>query len=148
MSLFMRELGISARSCSALLALRIRASMSATGSVSISHLSGTKRPDKPSPGENAQHFSRLLPRTLGHARDHALVRELAQADPAEAELLEHRSRPAAAVAARVRAHREFLRARLLDPKRFLCHYCCSLSAKGSPRPRRSASAWASVFAVV
>src|SRR5436190_19869288 len=116
-SLFMRELGISARSCSALLAFRIRASMSATGSVSIAHLSGAKRLDEPSPVEDAQHFSRLLPRTLGHAGNHSLVRELAQADPAEAELPEHGSRAAAAAAARIVGHRVALRPGLLDAKR-------------------------------
>src|SRR5579862_8306857 len=82
-SSFSFELGISTRSCSALLALRIRVSMSATGSVSISS---------------------LLPGALGHAGDHALVGELSQADPAEPELLEHGARPAAAVAAGVVAH--------------------------------------------
>src|SRR5262249_8950489 len=49
------------------------------------------------PGEHVcdgigQHLS-LLPGTLGHARDRALVRELAQADPAEAELAEDGARP-------------------------------------------------------
>src|SRR5437868_15493028 len=84
------EFGISARSCSALLALRIRVSMSATGSVSI--------------------FV-LLPGALGHARDDALVGELPQADPAEPELLEHSARTAAAIAARVVAHLELRRPR-------------------------------------
>src|SRR5262252_8370387 len=88
------------RSCSALLALRMRVSMSATGSVSICS---------------------LLPGTLGHARDRALMRELAQADPAEAELAENGARTAAPPAPRVVAHREPLRARLLDPQRLLGH---------------------------
>src|ERR671935_1753393 len=95
-----REVGISTRSCIALLALRMRASMSATGSVSI---------------------ARLLPRALGHAGDHALVRELAQADPAEAELPVDRARAPAAVATRVGARPELLRALLLDPKARLGH---------------------------
>src|ERR687886_705372 len=82
-----REVGISTRSCNALFALRMRASMSATGSVNISR----------------------LPAALRHAGNDALVRELAQADPAEAELAEHRARPAAAVAARVVPHLELLR---------------------------------------
>src|ERR671931_2498664 len=93
-----RELGISARSCSALLALRMRVSMSAIGSVSIG-----------SPG------------ALGHAGNHALVREVAQADPAEAELLEDRARAAAPIAARVVPHLEPLRTRLLDDERLLRH---------------------------
>src|SRR5438105_7874229 len=88
-----REGGISTLSCIALLALRMRASMSATGSVSI---------------------ARLLPRRLCHAGDHALVCEVAQADPAEAELAEDRARAPAAVAARVAPHLEALRPALLD----------------------------------
>ena len=88
-------------SCSALLALRMRVSMSAIGSVSIVS-------------------SYQL--ALRHARDRALVRELAQADPAEAELPEDRARAAAAVAARVRAHLVLLRlALLLDDQRLLGH---------------------------
>src|SRR5438132_437755 len=78
-SSFKREVGISTFSCSALFALRMRASMSATGSVIIAG----------------------SPRTLRHARDHALVREFPEADPAEAELAVDRPRPAASVAARV-----------------------------------------------
>src|ERR671922_1110546 len=88
-----RDVGISTLSCIALLALRMRASMSATGSVSI---------------------ARLLPRALGHAGDHALVREFPQADPAEAELAEDGARAPAAVAARVAPHLEALRPALLD----------------------------------
>ena len=38
------------------------------------------------------------PRRLGHARDHALVRDLAQADPAESELAVVRARSAAPAA--------------------------------------------------
>src|ERR671937_1666892 len=90
-----REVGISTRSCIALLALRIRASMSATGSVSI---------------------ARRLPAGLRHAGDHALVRELPQTDPAEAELAEDGARAPAAVAARVLAHLEALRPALLHPQ--------------------------------
>src|SRR5262249_47098711 len=90
---FSREVGISALSCSALLALRMRASMSATGSVSVG---------APSPAG------------FGHAGDDALVRELPQADPAEAELAENGTRTPAAVTARVVAHAELLRPALLD----------------------------------
>src|SRR4051794_1456424 len=85
-SVFSFEFGISARSCSALLALRMRVSMSATGSVSI--------------------LSLLLPRALGHAGDDALMGELPQADAAEPELLVDGTRPPAAVAAGVIAHLE------------------------------------------
>src|SRR6187455_3071796 len=81
MSSFRREVGIAAVSWSALLAFRIRVSMSAIGSVSI----GVP----------------LLPGALGHAGDHALVGELPQADPAEPELPEDRARAAAPVTARI-----------------------------------------------
>src|SRR5580765_5330784 len=83
MSTFIFEVGITTFSCSALLALRMRVSMSAIGPVSIAS---------------------LLPARLRHARDRTLMRELAQADPTEAELLEHSARPAAPVAPRVVAH--------------------------------------------
>src|SRR6476660_4006210 len=95
-----RECGISVRSCSALLALRMRVSMSATGSVSI---------------------SLLLPRALRHAGDHALVGELAQADTAEPELLEHGARATAAVAAGVVAHLVLRGAGGLHPQGRLGH---------------------------
>src|SRR6266404_4025685 len=76
----------------------MRVSMSAIGSVSIGS-----------------------PARLGHARDRALMREVAQADPADAELAEHRARPAAPTAARVVAHLELLRALLLDDEARLGH---------------------------
>src|ERR1044072_2703096 len=97
-SSFSLEFGISARSCSALLALRMRVSMSATGSVSMAC---------------------LLPRALRHAGDHALVGELPQADAAEPELLEHGARAAALVAAAVRARLVLRRARGLRDQRLL-----------------------------
>src|ERR671925_775021 len=96
MSTFILELGITAFSWSALLAFRMRVSMSAIGSVSIGS-----------------------PARFRHARDRALVREVAQADPAEAELAEDRARAAAPVAARVVAHPELLRAPLLVHQRLL-----------------------------
>src|SRR6478736_9457711 len=99
-SIFSLEAGISAFSCSALLALRMRVSMSATGSVSILG---------------------LLPGALRHAGDDALMGELPQADPAEPELAEHGARPAAAVAAGVVAHLELRRPRGLYPQRLLRH---------------------------
>src|SRR5438270_9904877 len=95
-----RECGIDVVSCIALLALRMRVSMSATGSVSIQF---------------------LLPRALRHAGDDALVRELAQADATEAELAEHGARAPALVAARVVAHLVLRGARLLHDERFLGH---------------------------
>src|SRR5579862_1670163 len=127
-SSFSFECGISVRSCSALLALRMRVSMSATGSVSTCV---------------------LLPGALGHARDHALMGELPEADAAEPELLEHRARTAAAVAARVVPNLELLRPSGLDDQRLLRHYLFPPSAaNGSPSPVRSARACSSSFAVV
>src|SRR3954454_25021385 len=73
-SLRMPELGIETLSCSAWLALRMRVSMSAIGSVIIW----------------------CSPTALRHSGDHALVCELAQADPADAELAVVRARAAAA----------------------------------------------------
>src|SRR3954447_26324810 len=127
-STFSFEVGISARSCSALLALRMRVSMSATGSVSMVVLS---------------------PRALRHAGDHALVGELAQADTAEPELLEDRARAPAAVAAGVVAHLELGRPVGLYDQRLLRHYLFPPSvANGIPSSVRSARAWSSFFAVV
>src|SRR5437870_5095983 len=90
------------------------------------------------------------PARFGHAGDHAEMRELAQADPAEAELLVHGTRPAAAVAAGVRAGLEALRARSLRDHRLLGHQAVlpSRSANGRPSPRSSANACSSVSAVV
>src|SRR5204862_714108 len=58
---------------------------------------------------------------FGHARNDALMRELPQADPAEAELAEDGTRTSTAVAARVVARLEPMRAGLLDAKRCLGH---------------------------
>src|SRR5579862_4273001 len=98
MSTFILELGMTAFSWSALFAFRMRVSMSAIGSVSIGS-----------------------PARLRHAGNRALMCELAEADPAEAELAIDRARPAAPVAARVVAHLELLRTPLLDDKRCLRH---------------------------
>src|SRR5271154_5091698 len=100
-SSFSFEEGSSTRSCSALLALRMRVSMSATGSVIIG--------------------GRLLPRALRHAGDDALVGELPQADAAKAELLVHGARPPALVAARVVAHLVLRGTRGLRDQRLLGH---------------------------
>src|SRR6476659_6856995 len=100
-STFTLELGRVACSCSALLALRMRVSMSAIGSVSI---------------------VRLLPARLGHAGNRALVRELAQADAAKTELLEHGARASAAVAARVRLRLVLRLPLLLGDQRLLGHW--------------------------
>src|SRR4051794_14196412 len=81
-------------SCIATLALRIRVSMSAIGSVSIRHSS---------------------PAGLGHAGHLAGVDEFAQAHAAQAELAEHGTGTATTAAACVRAHLVLgLRLRLVD----------------------------------
>src|ERR1700751_5604752 len=100
-STFILEVGIAACSCSALLALRMRVSMSAIGSVSTAS---------------------LLPTRLRHAGNRALVRQLAQADAAQPELAEDRARTAAPIAARVVAHLELLGSPLFDDERRLRHY--------------------------
>src|SRR5215831_124741 len=97
-STFTPDAGMAAVSCSALLALRMRASMSAIGSVSIA-----------------------LPGALRHARDDARVRQLAQADPAQPELPVHGARPSAAIAAPIAAALEPLRPGGLGDQGFLCH---------------------------
>src|SRR5207344_2365228 len=82
--------------------------------------------------------SSLLPAGLRHAGDGAVVRELAQADPAEAELLEHRARAAALVAARVVARLELGPALLLDDERRLGHALLIPSVVGCEREPEAA----------
>src|SRR5438876_811262 len=140
---FSREVGIVAVSCNALLALRMRVSMSAIGSVSISQ---TSTPiSNPTRGKCEAFFTASLPGALGHAGDHARVGELPQADAAEPELLEDRARAPAPVAARVGANLVALRTGGLGDHRLLGHYSDSLllSANGRPRPRSRARALSS-----
>src|SRR5919107_5194238 len=92
--------GISTVSCDAWMALRTRVRKSATGSV-IDIV--------------------RLPAALRHAGDVAVVRELAQADPAQAELAEHGARAATAAAAGVLAGLVLGGARLADALGDLCH---------------------------
>src|SRR5262245_39784845 len=75
----MRVAGMSTAGRSIRLALRMRVSMSATGSVIMGLPSS---PDR-----------------LGNAGDHAATRQVAEADPADAELAVDRPRPAAQLAA-------------------------------------------------
>src|SRR4029453_16340617 len=72
------ERGMSTRRWPAVQAFRIRVSMSATGSVMLIRDS-------------------LSPAGLAHAGDMPLQRELAETDPAQPELPEHRAHPAAAL---------------------------------------------------
>src|SRR3972149_8866041 len=82
--------GMSTFSCSARLALRMRVSMSAMGSVTMS--------------------CPLLPRRLDHARNLALQGQLPEADPAHVELPEVPPGPPAQLAALVRPRPELRRA--------------------------------------
>src|SRR5215207_1852702 len=111
------EDGISTVSCAAMIPLRIRVRKSAMGSVML--------------------MPRRLPARLGHAGDVALVRELAQADAAEPELLVHRARPAALAAARVSASLVLRRPRGADDLGGLGHVVGSLLFLRPRRPGRS-----------
>src|SRR4051812_10265567 len=111
--------GTSTVSCAAVIPLRMRVSRSAMGSV----------------------IDIGSPARLGHAGDVAVVRELAQADPAEAELAEHRARPAAAAAAGVLAGLVLRGALLAHPLGGLRHYSTapfvSRDSNSAGRPSRA-----------
>src|SRR3954451_20344573 len=111
-SLRMPDMGISTFSCSARLALRMRVSMSAIGSVIMS----------------------LSPAALGHAGDDALVGEVPKADPAQAVLAIVLPRPAASVAAVVVLRRVLRGAVLLDYLRFSRHLFSRPSSRIAYRP--------------
>src|SRR3954454_2102012 len=91
--------GISTSSLAAMMPLRIRVRKSAMGSV----------------------IDIRSPTALGHAGDVALVRELAQADPAQAELAVDGARAPAAPAARVGPRLVLRRAVRADDLGCLCH---------------------------
>src|SRR5579875_1345229 len=74
-----------------MLAFRIRASMSATGSVMRYRTSPSSLPAGP-------HRPPGSPARLAHARDVSLVRQLPEAEPAERKLAEVAARPPAAPA--------------------------------------------------
>src|SRR5882672_11607283 len=93
-----REDGMSTFSCSARLALRTRVSMSAIGSLRIP-----------------------LPARLQDARNLALERQLAEAEPAHLELPEVAARTAAQLAPRIGARREFRFPLRLHDERGLGH---------------------------
>src|SRR5579872_983244 len=120
-SFFNRDEGTSTRSCLAIFALRMRVSMSATGSVIT-----------------AICLLLPLPRCLGDARNLAAMRELAEADPAQAELAQVASRPAAALAAVVLAHRELLFALRFFDHRSGCHVVGRALRRGTLLPQRHA----------
>src|SRR3954468_21555804 len=113
-SFFSFEAGISTVSLLARAPLRSRVRKSATGSVMLI----------------------ASPARLRHAGDVAVVRELAQADPAHAELAEHGAGAAAAAAARVLARLVLGRARLAHPLRGLRHFRFLLGGRGLGGARR------------
>src|SRR3954452_10884764 len=99
MSRLRRLDGASTVSCAAMIPLRMRVRKSATGSV----------------------IDMRSPARLRHAGDVAVVRELAQADPAQAELAVDGARASAATAARVLARLVFGGALLAHPLGGLRH---------------------------
>src|SRR4051794_14219878 len=127
--------GMRTSSCCTTLALRMRVSMSAIGSVIVIARSP------------------LSPARLRDAGDLSRVDHLAEADAAQPELAEHRARPAAAAAPRVCAHLELGLALLLLDQGLLCHlflYCSTAGRRAGtgsrrrravPVPRRRSSRW-------
>src|SRR5207248_9749802 len=98
-------------------------------------------PWSPVPGPVAKW---VLPTGLAHARQLAAVRHLAQTDPAQAELAEHRVRTAAPLAPVVTPDLELRLGRRLDDEGFLGHfsspcrngarcYASQFSLNGKPR---------------
>src|SRR5688500_17417125 len=123
---FCFEAGMRTVSCMATLALRMRVSMSAMGSVIVI----------------------ASPARLGHAGNLAGVDQLSQADAAEPELAVHRLRATATAAPCVGAHLELGLALLLVDQCLLCHYCCPSRLNGKPKASSKARPSASVRAVV
>src|SRR5580658_8401088 len=127
---FSFELGIFTVSNWAELALRMRVSMSAIGSVIVI---GWPR----------------SPARLGHARDLPGVHHRPKADPAQPELAEHGLGPAAPLAAGIPPHLELRDLLLLLDQCLLCHNDYRVSCRnGKPNARKSARPCSSVWAVV
>src|SRR5579863_10135663 len=122
------ELGILTLSNIAALALRIRVSMSAMGSVIV--------------------MSIPLPTGLRHAGHLARVHHHPQTDPTQPELAVHRTWSSAALAARVRARRELGCLLLLDAEGLLGHIYRVSCLKGKPKARNKARPCSSFPAVV
>src|SRR5687767_3866180 len=94
METFSREAGITVSVCPTIWALRMRTSMSATGSLMLIDIS--------------------LPARLDHAGHLALEREVAQLVASESELLVYAARPAGQRAAVAQAHRRGVARQLLQ----------------------------------
>src|SRR5436190_16954733 len=126
---FTFELGMRTSSCMAMLAFRMRVSMSEMGSVIV--------------------IGRLpSPAGLRHAGDLAGVHHLPQAHSAQAELAVDGVRAPAALAARVGADLELGGPLLLLDECLLGHYSCPSRLNGKPKASRRALPSASVLAVV
>src|SRR5688572_23458754 len=104
METFSREAGITVSVCPTIWALRMRISMSATGSLMLIRIS-------PYPGSLALTH---LPAGLDHAGHLALEREVAQLVASEAELAVHAARPAGERTAVAQAHRRRVARQLLQ----------------------------------
>src|SRR5688500_10285425 len=121
-STFRRDDGMSTRLCRAIVALRMRASMSAIGSVMClrSQLSVSScqspvpsliavRPAGVHGKLEARNWKLQLPAALGHAGDVPFERQLAEAEPAQRELPEEGARAAAPLTAVPQADLELRR---------------------------------------
>src|SRR5579871_2850766 len=115
------EDGMRTVSCIATLALRIRVSMSAMGSVIV------------------MRASPLSPTGLRHAGHLSRVCQLAQADTAETELAEHGPRPTAPLAAGIRTNLELRLALLLLDKRLFGHESVTAPRVGTGSRRHRAA---------
>src|SRR5947199_6608790 len=140
--------GMRTLSCMATLALRMRVSMSAIGSVIVIVEPPGGHPAGPPPRQGRGPLLRPArygslpaapsPAGLGDTGQLTGVRQLAHADTAQPELAVHRVRPAAAAAPGVGPHLELGLALLLLNKCLLCHYCCPSLRKGKPNASSSA----------
>src|SRR5215208_4155152 len=129
-SSFSFEAGMSTRECRAAIALRIRVSMSAIGSVITLETPRKLARFRPAPHARGRLLSmngRELPARLDHPGDLPLERQLAEADAAQLELAQVGAGAAAALAARVGARGELRRPLRLRDHGFLRHLFSSLS---------------------
>src|SRR5574338_1245521 len=126
---FIFEAGMLTYSCFAVTALRIRVSMSAIGSVMFKAFASSF--SRALPGwelrDGAARGAPALPARLLDARQLPLQGELTEADPAQREVPDVRARPAAELAAVLRARRVLLRLAVgPDDHRCLRHALCPI----------------------
>src|SRR5437899_10226986 len=146
-SALMRDAGMSTRVCLAITALRIRASMSAIGSVITPNPQTQLGIWRISELVNSPvHRFANSPTTLGHSRDVAFQRQLAEAQAAQRELAHVGPRPSAQMAPVAQANLVFRRFVLFRDLR-----CCGHDQfwrNGIPMNCNNLRASSSVFAVV